>query len=151
MLRSQNGMPLTQAEVQDWQRQRYSKKDDFPVIYLNKRQEDLLRECALDYVKKTDENKADAIHLRDLDFIRINKTDCADRENVEFCEIRDRGINYLAYLDGERAKEKRQFLHNWKIAVFSAFAGAFLARPLWAGIDRLISIVKSFIDHLPAQ
>lgn len=151
MLRSQNGTPLTQAEVRDWQRQRDSKRDDFPFIHLSEQQEQLLRECKLDYVEKTEENKIDALDLRDLDFIYINRTDSNIKENIEFCEIRDRGRYYLAYLDGEREKEKRQFLHNWKIAVFSAFAGALLARPLWAGIDWFISAVKFFIGHLPAQ
>lgn len=151
VLHSENGKPITEADVRDWQRKRDSKKDDFPFIHLSKQQEQLLRKCKLDYVKKEDGNKSDAIHLRDLDFIYINRTDSSERENIEFCEIRERGINYLAYLNGEREKEKRQFSHNWKVAMFSAFSGALLARPLWAGIDWFISAVKFFIDHLPVQ
>ena len=44
-----------------------------------------------------------------------------------------------AYHEAREDKRQRQkFAHDWKIAVFSAVAGALLARPLWAGIDWLI-------------
>lgn len=137
-----NDRHQTVAELQDWQRQRDEKKEDFPFIHLSESQKTLLQACKLDWVKVTDENRNDAIRLRDLDFIIKGKTDHPNKENIEFCEIRDRGRNYLEYLDGEAEKERRQFSHNWKIAIFSAFAGALLARPLWAGIDWIIALLS---------
>lgn len=38
----------------------------------------------------------------------------------------------------ELKKERRQFRHDWMIAIFSAFAGALLSRPLWGGIEWFI-------------
>lgn len=37
-------------------------------------------------------------------------------------------------------KERREFSHDWKIAIFTAFAGALLSRPIWSGIDWLIGL-----------
>lgn len=42
----------------------------------------------------------------------------------------------------ELEKERRQFRHDWKIAVFSAFAGALISRPLWDGLDWLFGLFK---------
>ena len=36
-------------------------------------------------------------------------------------------------------KERREFRHDWKIAIFSALAGSLLSRPLWSGIDWMIA------------
>lgn len=45
----------------------------------------------------------------------------------------------------ELEKERRQFRHDWKIAVFSAFAGALLSRPLWDGLDWLLGLFKTIL------
>lgn len=40
----------------------------------------------------------------------------------------------------EIERQKRQFRHDWKIAVFSALAGAFLSEPLWTLIRQIIDL-----------
>lgn len=42
----------------------------------------------------------------------------------------------------ELEKERRQFRHDWKIAVFSTLAGALLSRPIWEGIERIVSLLS---------
>lgn len=140
-----NDKHLTAVEVQAWQRERDEKKEDFPFIHLSDSEKSLLMKCELDRAKATEENRNDAVRLRDLDFIFMQRSDSKSTENTEFCEIRDRGRNYLKYLYGEAEKERRQFSHNWKVAIFSAFAGALLARPVWAGIDWILQIIAKLI------
>lgn len=48
--------------------------------------------------------------------------------------------------DKEDENLRKQFKHDWKIAVFSACAGAFLSKPLWYGLDQIIQI---FLTLLP--
>lgn len=136
-----NDKHLTAVEIQSWQRERDEKKEDFQFIHLSDSEKSLLMKCKLNMVKATDNNRNDAIRLRDLDFIFMHGPDIKSVENIEWCEIRDRGRNYLKYLDGEAEKERRQFSHNWKVAIFSALAGALLSRPLWAGIEWILAIV----------
>ena len=52
--------------------------------------------------------------------------------------ITEKGMQVL--LCHERTKEdrRREHLHDWYVAIFSAFAGALLSKPLWNGIDWLI-------------
>ena len=43
----------------------------------------------------------------------------------------------------ESRRQKEQFAHDWRIAIFSALAGAVLSKPIWAGIEWLIQIIRS--------
>lgn len=40
----------------------------------------------------------------------------------------------------QNERMRKQFRHDWKIAFFSAIAGAFLSRPIWSGIEFAISL-----------
>lgn len=133
-----NDRHQTDMEYQEWQRQRDAKKDDFPVIALNKQEFLLLKECENDVVPVTEQNRSDAHRLRDLDFIKIATT--SEESTLKCCFIRERGQNYLRYKDNEKSNERRANFHDWKIAIFSAFAGALLSRPLWDGIDWLLGL-----------
>ena len=42
----------------------------------------------------------------------------------------------------ESRRQKKQFAHDWKIAIFSALAGAVLSKPIWAGIEWLVQIIR---------
>lgn len=143
-----NDKYLTAAEEQEWQRQRDEKKEDFPFIHLSNSEKMLLMQCSADWVRVTNKNRNDAIRLQDLDLIRKQRSDSPGKENEEICEIRDRGRNYLKYLEGEDEKEHRQFSHDWKIAMFSALAGALLSKPIWGGIDCAWSFIKPALAQL---
>lgn len=63
----------------------------------------------------------------------------------------------LSYLQSEKekmdqqaaqdTKEKRkQFRHDWAIAIFSALSGALLSEPLWLGIQFVIEFIQSLLD-----
>lgn len=56
------------------------------------------------------------------------------------------GLHYFESEADEQAKVRKVFLHEWKIAVFSALAGALLSRPLWAAIGWLANLVHN--NHL---
>lgn len=129
-----NDRHQTDMEYQERQKQRDEKKDDFPVIALNKSELSLLRKCDNDLAPKTERNHSEAIRLRDLDFIKIIAPDKQAGENIEYCSIRERGRNYLRYLDDKKESERRASWHDWKIAIFSALAGAAISEPLWAVI-----------------
>lgn len=43
----------------------------------------------------------------------------------------DGGLNYFEKEDDEKEKNRKEFAHEWKIAVFSALTGAFLSKPIW--------------------
>lgn len=136
----------TLAEIMEWERQRDQKKDDFPVIRLDAATYNLLfdiSEKKSDYVCITGKNEQYALRLRDLDFIRISVFDCPEKQDKKFCEIRPRGENYLNYVESEKARIKQEHAHNWKIAVFSALAGALLSEPLWI-------IIRFVLDSLRA-
>lgn len=136
-----NDRHQTDMEYQEWQRQRDAKKDDFPYISLSKDEMDLLIEVE----NKPLVQSAPSIHhaakrLQDLDFIKIVKPANSGPKDHEYCTIRDRGISYLQYISREKEKVRQEHIHNWKIAIFSAFAGALLSRPIWVGLDWIISI-----------
>lgn len=42
----------------------------------------------------------------------------------------------------ESKMQKAQFVHDWKIAIFSGFLGAFLSQPLWGCIHAVISALS---------
>lgn len=42
----------------------------------------------------------------------------------------------------EKKRTKNQFRHDWRIAIFSALAGAFLSEPLWLLIHAVICALK---------
>lgn len=56
------------------------------------------------------------------------------------------GMSYFEREEDEKAKRKEAFSHDWKIAIFSALAGAIVSKPLWRGIDYLWSIVQSLLQ-----
>ena len=43
----------------------------------------------------------------------------------------DSGLSYFEKEADEKEKIRREFMHDWKIALFSAIAGALLSEPLW--------------------
>lgn len=42
----------------------------------------------------------------------------------------------------EEDAEKRRFKHDWKIAIFSSFMGAFFSVPLWAFLGWIFDLLK---------
>lgn len=64
---------------------------------------------------------------------------------IVLIRLEDRGRDYLLYTKGGEAKEKRGYSHDWKIAVFSTFAGAVLSKPLWAAFDWIIQKVSQLL------
>lgn len=46
----------------------------------------------------------------------------------------DTGLSYFEKEADEKEKTRKEFAHEWKIAVFSALTGAFLSKPLWGFI-----------------
>lgn len=132
----------TEMELQSWENDRDSKKDDFPFIHLSRKELKLLKCINKEEIEVTNNNSSAALRLRDFVFIQIYQADSQVKENVEFCKIRKRGKNYLLFLSGERQKKYEEHIHDWFIAIFTAFAGALLSRPLWETIDRVISLIS---------
>lgn len=43
----------------------------------------------------------------------------------------DSGLSYFEKEADEKEKIRKEFMHDWKITLFSAIAGALLSEPLW--------------------
>lgn len=56
--------------------------------------------------------------------------------------INDRGEDYLIYLECRERENRRERLHDWKIALFSTLGGALLSAPLWDGIRFLLRLLQ---------
>lgn len=74
------------------------------------------------------------------------KKDFYDGKSV--IRLTDYGKTYFEREEERISKEKREeelqkktFRHDWRLEIFSVFAGALLSRPLWAGIDWLIDLI----------
>lgn len=48
------------------------------------------------------------------------------------------GRNYLTYVSTLKRARRKEHLHDWLIAIFSAICGALLSEPLWELIRRII-------------
>lgn len=57
--------------------------------------------------------------------------------------ITEKGMQVLLCHQHAKENRKQEHLHNWCIAIFSAFAGALLSKPLWDGIERLADWISS--------
>lgn len=53
--------------------------------------------------------------------------------------ITEKGHDYLSYIRNREADKRADRMHNWKIAIFSALAGALLSEPLWVILKALFS------------
>ncbi len=130
---------LIAREREEYERTIASKVDDFGSIVITDGEYNILKQADKTPVLITDRNKTDAERLFFLDFAT---------KQGNYCCIRERGRSYLRYFDDKKSSEKIARIHNWKIAAFSVFGSALLARPLWAGIDWLVAIVIQLIDKL---
>ena len=122
-----------------------AKKDDFEFIHLKPKELKLLKQSEKDWTKITNKNKFAAFRLQNLHLAKVSRTDWKDKENIEFCEIRNRGITYLRYLEGTQKNKSSEHIHDWLITIFSAFAGALLSRPIWYGIDWFLEFIAQII------
>lgn len=52
-----------------------------------------------------------------------------------------KGIARLDELEKERKEKADQRRHDWKLAIFTALAGAFLSQPLWSIIDAVVAAI----------
>lgn len=55
--------------------------------------------------------------------------------------LTEKGIARLDELEKERTEKADQRRHDWKLAIFTALAGAFLSQPLWSIIDAIIAAI----------
>ena len=58
-----------------------------------------------------------------------------------FAEINQDGINYLAYIKGQKQSKRKAYRHDWSIAIFSTLLGALVSRPLWEFIDWIRTVL----------
>lgn len=56
----------------------------------------------------------------------------------KFISVTNAGLHYFE----DQADEKRIIRHEWKIAIFSALAGALVSEPLWALIRWIFDLFK---------
>lgn len=63
-----------------------------------------------------------------------------DKGRIYFIEQEKEEKRKIQEKEAEELRQKRQFAHDWKIAIFSALAGAFLSEPLWTLIRSIIRL-----------
>lgn len=81
--------------------------------------------------------------LRSMGFLTYERW--ADKQ-IHQIKPSDSGIHYFETSADEREKTMRVFKHEWKIAVFSGFAGALLSRPLWDLLDVTFAFIASLFS-----
>lgn len=113
---------LTDVEYMKWEAARDAKKDDFPYVALTAKQKQLLKKSKKELVKVTDKNKPDAYRLRSLVFVKT----LSNENGVEIIEIRDRGNNYLEYLNREKSNARRITMRDVIVAIIGAFIASLL-------------------------
>lgn len=118
---------LTEVERQDWLRDLEDKKDDFPYIALTRAQMKLLKQSEKDVVLVTPENENDVDVLSDHRFIYVLAND-----GKRGCIIRQRGANYIAYVQKESKTAKSITARDCFVALISAIFG-FLLNCLFSG------------------
>lgn len=52
-----------------------------------------------------------------------------------------KGVAYLDEMEKLRQDKAEQRRHDWRLAIFTALAGALLSQPLWALIDSIASAI----------
>lgn len=55
----------------------------------------------------------------------------------------DLGKHYFETAADLKEEKRKQRLHDWSIAVFSAVSGAFFSKPLWGFIDWLVHLLSA--------
>lgn len=98
---------------------------DFSQIRLSKAELKLLRSVKSSSAPFPDEHYE---RLMQHDFIEPSEFPSEGRIKMI---ATDRGIDYLAFADSLEASERKNRRHEWLIAIFSTFGGAFLSAPLW--------------------
>lgn len=58
--------------------------------------------------------------------------------------ITDKGQIYLDMLITDDELRRKQYCHDWKIALSSALAGALLSEPVWTLIKQAITALQTF-------
>lgn len=81
--------------------------------------------------------------LRSMGFLTYERW--ADKQ-IHQIKPSDSGIHYFETDADDREKTLRVFKHEWKIAVFSGFAGALFSRPLWDLLDAVFAFVASLFS-----
>lgn len=101
-------------------------------------------------IKLLKEAKEDSIPMPRQNFERLIQHDFVTLDGV--CEDKrfkiiatERGIDYLAYVESISEADKAARRHDWKIAIFSAFAGALLSDPLWSVLDWISDLVRQML------
>lgn len=131
----------TNIEYEQYQREIDKKTDDFPVIRLSKEERKLLNKFSkfdIQFDKLDEKNRSRAKRLQSLNLIQILGREVSVSKTLYFCKIRERGVSYLRYINDESAKSRKDRAHDWKIAVFTAIAGALLSKPIWTVINQIV-------------
>lgn len=67
------------------------------------------------------------------------------RTRDKFISVTDAGLHYFE----DQAEEKRMARHEWRIAIFSALAGALVSEPLWALIRWIFDLLQKISNQHP--
>ncbi len=116
----------------------------FEEIVLGKEERYLLKKLsykvAIEY--SSDDSCFDAVsRLKRLGLVetQAKKCDFSTGKIESYAIITDRGKDLLEYYNGKDLDRKKHYSHEWKIAIFTVLGGALLSRPLWSGIDWIMS------------
>lgn len=135
---------------------------DFEKTVLTDEEKLVLKELRAGKLLQVNSDKKKSISaLKSLNFVNYYLADeHGTRSAVSdllHAEITDDGERYLVYIEDtekrslddqkkDAEKEKRQFRHDWKIAIYSSVVGALLSRPIWDGIDWIAKLITSLLS-----
>ena len=122
-----NDRHRAEAERQKWESDLENKKDDFPYIALTKAQIKLLKKAQNDAVLVTPDNENDADVLCSHRFAY-----CLVKNEKRGLLIRQRGANYLAYVEKESNQAWAITARDCLVAIIGAAFG-FLLNCLLSG------------------
>lgn len=137
-----NDAHLTNMEYQEWEKERDAKKDDFPFIQLTAQELKFLNSLSRKRIEITEKNKNIVFRLRDLVLIETLRTDLPDNRTINFCQIRERGQNYLMYVKHTKALKRIESRRYWITTVIAvtALIKAFLPE-ICAGLEGLLMLL----------
>ncbi len=122
----------------------------FRDIVLDEKEIEILENTSSRVACEFSHNDPEANHvyrLKHFGFVELKPKPGQDTNSDLFYAIAsDFGKDYLAYFKDQQQKIKDKNAHDWKIAIFSSVGAALLSRPLWAGIDWIVSMIRRLLS-----
>lgn len=108
---------------------------DFSKIVLSKRDISLLKDVRDGIATYADPGIDNLIKLGLVTTDFVIQSSYEPNNTNQTISLTDNGITYLVYVENTNADRRREYRHDWMLAIFSVIGGALLSDPLWSFIN----------------